>query len=71
MIIVIISEKYRVNLYLEKQKVIMMKQEYSDILEKFPEGILIVDEKQELKFMNHELRNALQVSEKHEEQGLH
>ena len=47
-----------------------MKKEYKQILEKLPEGILIIDDKHDTRFMNSELRDVLNVSEQNENEGL-
>ena len=48
-----------------------MKQEYEQILEKLPEGLLITDELNEAVFMNQELRSFLNVREENYHEGLY
>lgn len=64
LIIVVITQRNRENLFLQKEKVITVKKEYKLILERLPEGILIIDAKNEVKLMNAELRKVLGVTEK-------
>lgn len=49
----------------------MIKKEYEDILEKLPEGILITNEENEVKFMNQELKLFLNVTDETYNQGLY
>jgi hypothetical protein len=52
LIIVILIEKKRNLLFVKKLKIKRLKREYENILEKFPEGVLITNAKNQVLFMN-------------------
>jgi signal transduction histidine kinase len=57
---------------LEKQNVASIKREYNQILEQMPEGILIINKRGKIEFINEELRDVLNVEEAGQEsQGLY
>eukprot|EP00347_Sterkiella_histriomuscorum_P020341 403338179 len=55
---------------MEKKKVLNIKEEYQQILEKLPEGILIAVEDEAAEYMNQELKQFLNIAGENYERGL-
>ena len=53
-----------------KKQIKTLRIEYENILEQFPEGVIIVDNQNDLILMNTELMSFLQVNKENQQDGL-
>ncbi|CDW84159.1 histidine kinase-dna gyrase b-and hsp90-like domain containing protein [Stylonychia lemnae] len=70
LVIGIVSQRSRENLFIERKKVKIVKEEYHQILENLPEGILIAKDDDKAIYMNQELKQFLNVTGDNYDAGL-